>query len=256
MNPSSCQVNIACPTSPMPSYQIPEIDEAFYLPLLSKQSEADILTINLSNEERTRKEALTLINRRYAWRGYGNDHQLSGRRHETTFTAHLDELLIGTVTLGADSDRGLNVDATFPEEMQFFRRKQNTRLCELKKLAMDCGSPSKPVLAALFHFVFIYGTHNYLGTDLMIEVNPRHAPFYERMLGFRRVGAVRENVSVKAPSQLMWLAVSDIESAINTSAKTPNNTLYKYFYSVNYVNNIIHQLDERRSRDEILQNFY
>jgi hypothetical protein len=225
-------------------------DETFYLPLARTQADAKMLAITLTSEEQSRAEALALINRRYAWRGYGSDHKLSGHRDETTFTARFDDRLIGTVTLATDSSRGLAVDATFPEEMQFFRRKQNTRLCELKKLALENGSDAKPVLASMFHFVFIYGTNNLLGTDLLIEVNPRHAVFYERMLKFRRVGAVRTNVSVNAPSQLMWLPVDDIDAAINNNSdKTYVNSLYKYFYDREFEDCIVNELNERSLKE-------
>lgn len=221
-------------------------DATFYLPLGRNQSSPGTLAITLTSEDQTREEALALINRRYAWRGYGSDHKLSRHHTETTFTARSSDSLVGTVTLAADSTNGLAVDATFPEEMQFFRRKPNVRLCELKKLAMECGSDSKPVLASLFHFVFIFGTNNYLGTDLLIEVNPRHAAFYERMLKFRRVGAVRINTSVSAPSQLMWLPVSDIESAIEKCCGNANgSSLYSYFYSQELEDKIVNQLNER-----------
>ena len=230
--------------------QLLDGDSTFHLPLSRSKTGGSSLVITLTNEERSRQEALALINRRYAWRGYGSDHKLSGRHEEITFSALFEGQLVGTVTLGADTGRDLAVDATFPEEMQFFRRKPNTRLCELKKLALEHSSDSKPVLGSLFHFVFIYGTNNYLGTDLLIEVNPRHASFYERMLGFRRVGAIKTNVSVNAPSQLMWLPVSDIEESINRrQEKAYNSSLYKYFYPECLADRIVNQLNERGIRD-------
>lgn len=248
--------NFLSKSTPLPRFRELESDSTFYLPLADAQPDAGTLAITLTSEERTRNEAAELINRRYAWRGYGSNHKLSGRRHETTFTARFDGMLIGTVTLAADSDRGLGVDATFPEEMQFFRRKQNTRLCELTKLAMECGTPSKPVLAALFHFVFTYGTNNFLGSDLLIEVNPRHASFYEKMLGFQRVGAVKTNMSVNAPSQLMWLAVDKIETAINSRSTAEfSNTLYRYFYPREFEDRIINELNERGMRENGVRAF-
>ncbi len=254
MNPEPRPVDITRTSPSLSSLQILDSDATFYLPLADSHLDAGTVAITLTSEEHTRNEALDLINRRYAWRGYGSDHKLSGRRHETTFTARFDGALIGTVTLAADSDRGLGVDATFPDEMKFFRRKPGARLCELKKLAMECGTPSKPVLASLFHFVFIYGTNNFLGSDLLIEVNPRHAPFYQKMLGFQRVGAVRTNISVNAPSQLMWLAVDDIEAAISKGCEDPsNNTLYRYFYPQDFEDRIINQMNERGLRENSAQ---
>lgn len=231
-------------------------DATFNLPLarLPSNSEANggTLAITLMGTEHARNEAMGLINRRYAWRGYGSHHKFSGRQHETTFIATRDDTLIGTITLATDSARGLCVDATFPDEMKFFRRRTNTRLCELKKLAIETSAPSKPVLAALFNFVFIYGTNNYLGTDLFIEVNPRHAPVYEKTLGFQCVGPIKTNISVSAPSQLMWLPVSDIEKAINDNQHDNyKNTLYRYFYPKSFEERIISELNERGLRESV-----
>lgn len=229
-----------------------DTDSTFYLPINLKHSGAETLAITMTREDQSRDEALALINRRYAWRGYGSGHKLSRTHDEMTFTAQFGGSLVGTVTLAADSAAGLAVDATFSDEMQFFRRKPHARLCELKKLAMECNIDSKPVLASLFHLVFIFGTNNYLGTDLLIEVNPRHASFYQRMLGFRRVGELKINTSVNAPSQLMWLPVKDIETAIEKCHGNPNSSsLYKYFYAREFEDRIVDELNARGLRENI-----
>ena len=36
----------------------------------------------------------------------------------------------------------------------------------------------------LFHIAYIFARRMHDRTDLLIEVNPRHVRFYERMLGF------------------------------------------------------------------------
>ncbi len=223
-----------------------DVDEIFHLPIADDAWTDCSFSILLTRLSETRGEALELINRRYAWRGYGSDHRLSGRHNETTFCARKCDQLIGTVTLCADSDRGLAVEATFPEEMKFFRRKPNARLCELKKFAVDYNDDSKRILAAMFHFVFIYGTENFLGTDLFIEVNPRHIMFYERMLGFQKVGGLKTNTSVNAPSQLMWLSVERIPELIAAGNNRRNrHSLYNYFYNADQEGWII---DEMRLR--------
>lgn len=231
-----------------PFVPIVEADKTFQIPARVEHGCDRNLSITLTGEPETREAALDLVNRRYAWRGYGANQKLSGRRSETTFTARADDELVGTITLVADSERGLAVDQTFPSEMQYFRRKPNAVLCELKKFAVDCVDPSKPVLASLFHFVFIYGTTNFLGTDLLIEVNPRHVFFYERMLGFERVGGLKVNPQVNAPSQLMWLSVAKIADCIaNGEADAQRRSLYAYFFSreleQSIANELLHTLD-------------
>jgi hypothetical protein len=223
-------------------------DETFVLPFGRENCSTELISIQLTHDVENRMKAVSLINRRYAWRGYGSNQKLSGRKNETTFTAWFDGSLIGTITLVADSDRGLAVDTTFPSEMQFFRGKANARLCELKKFAVDCRSTkhSKAVLASLFHFVFIFGTTNFLGTDLFIEVNPRHIAFYDRMLGFERVGGLKTNEDVNAPSQLMWLSVAKIGAYIESGlGDRGRNSLYNYFYAPQRQQEIARELQRR-----------
>ena len=82
--------------------------------------------------------------------------------------------------------------------------------------------------------VFIYGTLTSDCTDLFIEVHPRHAGFYQAMLGFQTVGEAGVNVSVGAPSQLMQLGVGEIGARIAAAApgaKTSSqHSLYPHFF--------------------------
>ena len=40
----------------------------------------------------------------------------------------------------------------------------------------------------MFHIAYMYARRIHGCTDLLIEVNPRHVRFYERMLGFKAFG--------------------------------------------------------------------
>jgi len=163
-----------------------------------------------------------------------------------TFVASVGNETVGTITLGVDSPSGLAADAIFRDEINTFRRVPGAKVCELTKLAFDSASPAKPLLAALFHIVFIYGQRHYDCTDLFIEVNPRHVRFYETMLGFKRIGNVKTNESVSAPAQLMWLKVSDIRAQIDEHAgqtKGPSSrSLYPFFFSKREENGIYARL--------------
>lgn len=143
--------------------------------------------------------------------------------------------MLGTVTLVADSAMGLAADTLFADQLNGFRDVQGRKICELSRLAFDVGLPSKPLLAALFHIVFIYGYHRHRCTDLFIEVNPRHRRFYEAMLGFTPLGTPRQNASVGAPSQLMWLEISSIRRRIDMATLDASGTaprsLYALFFS-------------------------
>jgi hypothetical protein len=195
---------------------------------------SDELTIRLADTDGQRSAANMLLSRMYSWRGYGRNHAVGGSPNCVTFTAACKDDVVGTLTLTVDSPAGLAADRTFAEEIAPFRAAPGAKLCELTKLAFDWGGSSHRHLAALFHLVFIYGSRQFACTDLFIEVNPRHRRYYELMLGFVRVGEVRTNVSVNAPSQLMWLNVGAIRRLIDQhtgSAATAERSLYRYFFS-------------------------
>ncbi len=192
------------------------------------------MTIRLADCDGERSRANMLLNRMYSWRGYGANHKLPGTPNCVTFTATSADDVIGTLTLTVDSPEGMAADHTFGDEIERFRRAPGARLCELTKFAFDTSSPARPRLAALFHIIFIYGSMHYDCTDLFIEVNPRHARFYEVMLGFTRVGAARTNESVNAPAQLMWLNVGAIRRQIDKhagSGRDAGRSLYAHFFS-------------------------
>jgi len=209
--------------------------------ILSKRFEApgrigenNLLEVKLARSEADRCEARGLINRMYDWRGYGHDHVIPQGDGHSTFLASLDKALVGTITLAVDMGEGLAADTIFRDELNTFRRIPGASLCELTKFAFDAEIPSRKLLASLFHIVFIYGTRHHHCTHLFIEVNPRHRRFYEAMLGFRPVGAVKTNESVHAPSQLMWLEVSDIAALISEQAGSNaanSRSLYPLFLS-------------------------
>ena len=73
------------------------------------------------------------------------------------------------------------------------------------------------VLAALFHVAYIVA-HRLRGMDsLLMEVNPRHVRYYQRMLGAHVVGGERMNAKVKAPAVLLSIDFSYVKSRIEAS---------------------------------------
>jgi len=206
------------------------------------------ITIRLADTDDQRSSARMLINRRYAWRGYGDSHHIPASSRHTTFTATMGEAVVGTITLAVDSPTGLAADQLFHDELNMFRRMPGAEICELTKFAFEMTG-SRPVLAALFHLVMMYGQRRHRCTDLFIEVNPRHVRFYEAMLGFERIGEVKMNESVAAPAQLMWIKVSEIRRRIDELAGAkadPNNrSLYPFFFSKKEENGISARLFSR-----------
>ena len=211
------------------------------------------LALRLAETIEDRDAAGQLLNRRYAWRGYGSEHQIPNDESHTTFIGLSDEQIVGTITLGVDSPQGLAVDAVFKDEIDRFRAAPGAQICELIKFAFETELPDQQNLAMLFHTVFLYGSQNHSCTDLFIEVNPRHRRFYQSMLGFTPVGDMRNNPSVDAPSQLMWLNVSDVAEKIAScrsgAGATRTRSLYSLFLSQTGESIIKMRLQERKRSD-------
>ncbi|MGE1125639.1 N-acyl amino acid synthase FeeM domain-containing protein, partial [Pseudomonas zeae] len=72
----------------------------------------------------------------------------------------------------------------------------------------------KRVLAQIFHLGYLHA-HRRAGCErLVVEVNPRHVPFYRRCLGLVPCTKARHNPRVEAPAVLMSIAFADIREQI------------------------------------------
>ena len=148
-----------------------------------------------------------LLERMYGWRGYKSDAIAVKARppaNQVTLEAVTDERTVGTISVGFDSPSGLQAEFLYSQEIAQFRQ-QGARVCEFTKLAVDSDSSSCKVLPPLFHLAHIYAHLIHRATDLFVEVNPRHAVFYRRMLGFNRVGVEKTCPRVNAPAVLLHL---------------------------------------------------
>lgn len=195
----------------------------------------------------SRQSASRLLQRRYAWRGYSvvslpND-QSSNR---ITLTATDDNVTMGTITVGLDGPEGMNCEDVFPQEVVDLRER-GVRLCEFTKLAVDPVCSTKRVLAALFHVAYIVA-HSIRRYDMLVmEVNPRHVRYYERMLGATVLGEERINRSVNAPAVLLALPFSHITEQIAKFAQHPelaakDRSLYPFAFSLREQDGIISRL--------------
>ena len=194
-----------------------------------------------------RSSASILIDRMYATRGYLTSplpsEQLPTR---ITLVASEHDATIGTITIGFDSPAGLHVDDPFAEETRDLRA-EGRKICEFTKLAIDSVVRSKRVLASLFHVAYIYA-HRMMGFDsLLIEVNPRHVRYYERMLGFNVFGQKRLNRRVNAPAVLLCLDFAHAADCISRFGGRPEfsadeRSLYPFFFSVTEEANIVGRL--------------
>lgn len=175
------------------------------------------LRISVASSPEALAEAVRLVERRYAWRGYALNHaarELPGHAapeaHEITLLAHDDHATLGTLTLRLDGPHGLRAEEGYAETIATVRA-EGRRVCELTRLALDETSDWKAVLASLFSLAYAMGRSMHGVTDVFIEVNPRHVGFYQRALGFVVAAGERLCERVKAPSVLLKLELADLE---------------------------------------------
>ena len=192
-------------------------------------------SIRLADSPGLRSEASALIERMYSWRGYHTENAavFSHNPNRLTLVASSGQKLLGTVTLGLDSEEGLLADELYGQEINAFRAK-GKKVCELSKFALDPQYSSKEILASLFHLAYIYAHKIHKATDLFGEVNPRHAGSQKRMFGFRQISEVRTCPRVDAPAVLLHLGLDYVRKQISSLAGSPDpkeRSLYPYCFS-------------------------
>ena len=121
----------------------------------------------------------------------------------------------GTATAITDSPFGLPCDEIYSVELDALRE-QGRRPVEISRLVIDqAHARSKELMIGLFNMLSVYTRRLSGGTDLVIEVNPRHAAFYLRLLGFEALGPERPCPRVQgAPAVLLGIRLSDQEQEI------------------------------------------
>ena len=203
--------------------------------------------VRLADSPGQRNKASMLINSMYSWRGYATDGIELTQHHNPnsiTLEASAEEQLFGTLTVGLDSDDGLLADALYQQEIDTLRS-MRLKVCEITKLAFDPRYSSKESLASLFHLAYIYASDIYSATDLLIEVNPRHASFYQRRLGFKQIGEMRVCPRVDAPALLLHVSLEYGAKQISMHAGSRSKrekSLYPYFFSDNEVQGLTNRI--------------
>ncbi len=148
--------------------------------------------------------ACVLVKNLYSSRGYTTEsvRQRLDDPNRLTLAAWLFGELIATLTLGRDSPSGLLADALYAAEVASLRR-TNRIVCEVSRLAVDPDFTSRELLTTLFRAAHLHGRSVFAASDVVIEVNPHHAGYYQRVLGFRQLGSLRQCPRVDAPAVLL-----------------------------------------------------
>lgn len=180
------------------------------------------------------KQASRLVQSLYGARGLrtAGSPTLPARTAQTTLAACTGDEVFGTLTLGLDTPpAGLLADVLYREEIDRLRA-GGGRVCEVTRLAVDARTGAPDVLPAIFNIAFILARHVHRMTDVVVEVHPRHADFYRRLMGYRVAGPERVCPRVGAPAVLMHLCLDHAEQQIRTlagSGSTGARSLYREF---------------------------
>ncbi len=155
--------------------------------------------------------ASKLVRRMYAWRGY--DTESIGYQEEdanrVTLAAWLAGEVVATLTLGRDSAAGLLADALYSKELDSLRHPDRV-FCEVSRLAVAPDYSAPGLLTTLFQAALRYGKEVFAASDAVMEVNPRHARYYQSRMGFTQIGALRQCERVSAPAVLMHQTLGGI----------------------------------------------
>lgn len=107
------------------------------------------------------------------------------------FVARAGGAVVATVSLITDSALRLPCDALWGADLAAFRA-TGRRLAEVSALAVSEAwrGPGLAMMRSLVRAIGVYGRDIARLDALCIAVHPRHAPFYEGLLRFRRFGAL------------------------------------------------------------------
>ena len=202
--------------------------------------------ILVSADRATRERAYALAYRVYRRAGYVTDsgpelcvsaHDLSAQ----TLTllaqdAHGNDC--ATISLAFDSrNHGLPCDEIYRAETDALRA-AGCKLAEVTRLAIDEScSGAKDLLLHFFNQCYIFARIVSGHTDVLIEVNPRHVSFYEKVMRFEVAGPERPCSRVQgAPALLLRANFDAIEAAVKGTGCTggrdaAGRRLHAYPYS-------------------------
>ena len=199
---------------------------------------------------RLRDDIERLITDRYASRGLRTDKPIEPHAPtgEVTLAACRGDRVFGTLTVRNDIGRGIFADARYRNEIDTVRAR-GAAVCEVGRLAMETAYGGQEALATLFQVGFIVARYAWSRSDCFIEVHPRHAAFYNHMLGYRPAGPETTCPRVGAPAVLMHLPLDEAERFAvlrgqSCAAEHAARNLYRQFLPPHFQSAIVADLLE------------
>lgn len=206
------------------------------------------LTLRLAESPSDLLRAEALVARMYARKGYRTEGLIpEGPRYATLLLSDSEGTDLGTVTVGS-GERGLRAEESYADEISSLKD-MGRILCEFNALAILPGHGSAHSLARLFHAALLAGGPILGHTDGVLEVNPSHVAFYERMLGFERVGQIKSCPRVEAPSLLLSFnfakTLEQAEKAAGKPFHSRPKSLFPLSFEKDMAKNILEKLTLR-----------
>lgn len=142
-----------------------------------------------------------------------------------------------TISVVFDTSEGLPCDEIYRQEVDALRA-QGCLMAEVTRLAINetCVG-AKKLLLHLFNYSYIFSRIVRGNSDLIVEVNPRHVSYYQRILRFQQAGPQRPCSRVQgAPAVLLRLSFPEIEATVKGKGCTGGRDLngrrlHRYPYS-------------------------
>ncbi|SFU58618.1 N-acyl amino acid synthase FeeM domain-containing protein [Pseudoduganella namucuonensis] len=211
------------------------IGEAPPDPALDHAIDQQVFHLRMANSRGQREAATLLLKKMYGWRGYDVDPSAHHALNRITLYAETGGRTVGTMSLCLDDpDIGLPADENFRDQLDLLRA-AGRRLCEPSRLAIDKGV-TRRVFAGLIHISYIYAHNIHSYSDYVIEVNPRHAMFYKRMLGFQELCGERQCTRVGAPAVLLRMDLEHMAERIRQFGgqmeQAAERSFYPYFFPI------------------------
>ncbi len=171
-------------------------------------------TIKIANTLKEREDVYKLAYQIYLEKGYTEENskmmliQDYDSNPETVILIVKDKenKVAGAVTLVFKNEQPLPCEKIFSEEIDSLEL-SNKKLVEISRFVIDSNyRNSKEIILLLFNYLSIYSLHNKSYSHLVIQVNPRHESYYEKLLSFKKIGHEKKCPRVQgAPAVLLVL---------------------------------------------------
>lgn len=179
-----------------------------------------ILQARIASSAHDLAAASALVESRYAWRGYTLSATQETMASGVTLIAMQGAVTTGTLVLCPDGPGGLAAEESFADAIHASRAR-GARLCEAGRLAIEAAADGRTTLSALIGLAYVVARAIHEATEVFVEVNPRHARFYQRIFGFVAAGGQRFCPRVGAPAVLLKVELERLGETLATLGVLP-----------------------------------